>query len=73
MKVTASRLLIAAICVCAVAFVSSGLLSHATHGLAYTLGGVAWFAFLISGLAVMALAVTVIIGSARRRRASSAR
>ena len=73
MKSTSSRLLIVALCVCGVAFVSSGLLRNATHGFTGALGDLAWFTFLLSALAAMALAVVVIVTSTVRRRRASVR
>jgi hypothetical protein len=53
------------------AFLMSGVLRNAKHGVAYVLGDIAWFGFLAGLLGVFVLGAIVAIGALRRRAVAS--
>jgi hypothetical protein len=53
------------------AFLLSGVLRNAKHGLGYVLGDIAWFGFLTGLLALLILGGVVAVGALRRRAAAS--
>ena len=53
------------------AFLLSGVLRNAKHGLGYVLGDIAWFGFLASLLTLLVLGAVVAVGALRRRAAAS--
>ncbi|HTY73004.1 MAG TPA: hypothetical protein VMI11_11350 [Actinomycetes bacterium] len=72
MKLLSHRTLGAVIALGLIAFVSSGLLRNATHGVGAVLGDIAWFTFLICVLATLALSVALIAAAGLRRRRTAA-
>jgi predicted membrane protein len=53
------------------AFLLSGVLRNAKHGIGYVLGDIAWFGFLAGLLALLILGAVVAVGALRRRAAAS--
>ncbi len=52
------------------AFLLSGALRNAQHGVAYVAGTITWFTFLLGLLSVLILGTVVAVGTLRRRRTS---
>ena len=52
------------------AFLLSGALRNAQHGVAYVAGTIAWFTFLLGLLSVLILGTMVTAGTLQRRRTS---
>lgn len=53
------------------AFLLSGVLRNAKHGIGYVLGDIAWFGFLTGLLVLLVLGAVVAVGALRRRSATS--
>ena len=70
MTLTPTRLLRLAAIITTAAFLLSGALRHAQHGVAYVAGDIAWFTFLLGLLSVLILGTMVTAGTLRRRRTS---
>ena len=70
MTLNSLRLLRYAAIVTVGAFLLSGALRNAQHGVAYVAGDIAWFTFLLGLLIVLILGTVVAAGTRRRRRTS---
>jgi hypothetical protein len=68
MTVTPTRLLRLTAIITVIAFLLSGALRNARHGVALVAGDVCWYTFLLGLLTTLVLSAAVIIGMLRRRR-----
>jgi hypothetical protein len=71
MNLSPARLLKIDAVVTVAAFLLSGALRNAKHGVAYVLGDIAWFGFLTGLLGLLILGAVVAVGALRRRAATS--
>lgn len=67
MTLTPTRLLRLATIITTAAFLLSGALRHAQHGVAYVAGDIAWFTFLLGLLSILALCAAAAVGALQRR------
>jgi hypothetical protein len=70
MSLNPPRLLRYAAIITVGAFLLSGALRNAQHGVAYVAGNITWFTFLLGLLSVLILGTMVTVGTLRRRRTS---
>ena len=63
------RILVPLLVLDVVLFVLSGVFKDDTHGARWILGGIGWFGFLLTTLALIVLAVTALVRSRRRAAA----
>jgi hypothetical protein len=62
-----SRILVPLLALDVVLFVLSGVFKDDTHGARWILGGIGWFGFLLTTLALIVLAATALVRSRRAR------
>jgi hypothetical protein len=63
-----TRILVPLLALDVVLFVLSGVFKDDTHGARWILGGIGWFGFLLTTLALIVLAATALVRSRRRPR-----
>lgn len=66
-----ARILVPLFVLDVVLFALSGIFKDDTHGARWVLGGIGWFGFLLTSLALIVLAATALV-RARRRSAAAA-
>ena len=68
-----ARIMVPLLALDVVLFVLSGVFKDDTHGVKWVVGGIGWFGFLLTTLALVALAVAALVRSRRRPVTSQAR
>jgi hypothetical protein len=65
-----ARILVPLFVLDVVLFALSGIFKDDTHGARWVLGGIGWFGFLLTSLALIVLAATALVRSRRRSAAA---